>query len=113
MSERDYTVGTVALPQVGKMPSKPSYLVSLIDTTGKSKALINFIALDKPELQPGFILAKGFYSKQTEDEISANLADILSKTPKEHYLDLMLPTHRVYSIKSLVFNANKQSTLNK
>jgi len=111
MSERDFAVGTVGLPQVGKISNKPRYLVSLVDMLGKNKSMTHFIAWDKPDLQLGFIAVKGIYFDGTEEEIGSSFAEIINNTPKEAILDLLLPTHRVNCIKSLVFNANKPSTL--
>ena len=111
MSDRDFAIGTVGLPQVGKMANKPRYLVSLVDMIGKNKPMTYFIAMDKPDLQLGFIAVKGIYHNGTEEDAVALFAEILSNTPKESILDLLLPTHRVNCIKSLVFNANKPSTL--
>lgn len=111
MSEKDFAVGAVGLPQVGKIANKPRYLVSLTDGLGKTKAVIHFIAMDKPDLQLGFIAVKGIYSDGSEEEISASFVDIINNTLKEAILDLLLPVHRVICIKSLVFNANKPSTL--
>jgi hypothetical protein len=110
MSDRDFAVGTVGLPQVGKISNKPRYLVSL-ETPGKTKAVVHFIAFDKPDLQVGFIAVKGIYSTKSEEEIASSFAEIIEQTPKELILDLLLPTHRVVCIRSLVFNAHKPSTL--
>ena len=113
MSEKDFAVGIVAMPQVGQIMSKPRYLVSLLDMSSKTKSITNFIALDKPDLQQGFIAVKGIYSDKNEDDIVKQFVDILSHTSKESILDLMFPNHRVHCIRSLIFNANKPSTLMK
>jgi len=110
MSERDFAIGTVGLPQVGKVNNKPRYLVSL-ESSGKSKTIIHFIAFDKPDPQLGFIAVKGIFCDKSEDEIVSSFAEIVEQTPKEYILDLLLPTHRIVCIRSLVFNANKPSTL--
>jgi hypothetical protein len=113
MSEKDYAISSVGLPQVGKVANKPRYLIQMnaLNTTKNTKTLVNFIAMDRPDLQMGFIAVKGVYSDETEEDISAQFNDIIAATPKESILDLLLPTHRVHSIRSLVFNANKPSTL--
>jgi len=113
MSEKDFAIGAVGLPVVGNISKKPCYLVSLVDSTGKSKNLIQFLAIDKPDLLNGFIQVKGVYTSLAEDELVKGFNDLLSSTPKESILDLLLPCNRVYSIRSLVFNANKPSSLNK
>ena len=111
MSEKDYAISNVGLPQVGKVSAKPRYLISLLDPTAKSKALTYFIAIDKPDLQLGFIAVKGIYVEGSEEEIMSHFSETVNNTPKEQILDLMLPNHRVHCIRSLVFNANKPSTL--
>lgn len=112
MSDRDFAVGTVGLPQVGKVNNKPRYLIQLNPSPlAKSKSLINFIALDKPGFEPGFISVKGVYCDSSEDEIIAAFTDIINDTPKEQIQDLLIPDYRVHVIRSLVFNAHKPSTL--
>ena len=112
MPDRDFAVGTVGLPQVGKVSNKPRYLIQL--TSGaptKNKPFVNFIALDKPGFEGNFISVKGFYSVESEDEIVNSFNDLITETPKEEIQDLLIPTQRVHVIRSLVFNANKPSTL--
>ena len=46
-----------------------------------------------------------------EEEILKKFSEILDNTPKENIVDIMFPSHRIVSIRSLVFNANKPSTL--
>jgi len=112
MSERDFAIGTVGLPQVGKVSNKPRYLVQLTPGTFvKTKPLMHFIALDKPGFEAGFISVKGFYCDNSEDEIVASFAELVNDTPKEMIQDLLIPDHRAHCIRSLVFNANKPSTL--
>ena len=111
MSGKDFGVSVTGIPQVGQVSKKPRYLVSLTDNTAKSKSVTYFIALDKPDLLNGFIQMKGVYSDLSEDVISSSFIDIIEGTAKESIMDIMFPWHRVHSIKSLVFNANKPSTL--
>lgn len=111
MPDRDFAIGTVGIPQVGQMSLKPRYLISLTDPTTKSKTLSYFIALDKPGFEPGFITCKGFYSVLSEDDIVVQFGELVSNTPKEAIQELLLPTHRVHCIRSLVFNANKPANL--
>jgi len=90
---------------------KPPYLITLDEGgTGKSKVFQRFISLDKPESINGFIQVKGIYSDLSEDKIVKGFSDILVSAPKEHILEMMFPLHRVYSIRSLVFNAIKNIT---
>jgi hypothetical protein len=112
MSEKDYAIGAVGLPQVGKVSNKPRYLIQLTPQTfGKSVPLMNFIALDKPGFEAGFISVKGFYCDKNEEEVVASFTDLINEAPKEMIQDLLIPNHRVHCIRSLVFNANKPSTL--
>lgn len=109
MTEKDFTIGVTGAPNVGQISKKPCYLVVLLG--GTKKGGNNFISLDKPELLTDFIQVKGFFSDSSEDEISKKFVEIVANTPKENIVDMMFPSHRVFSIKSLVFNANKPSTL--
>jgi hypothetical protein len=113
MSDRDYGVGITGVPQVGQVSKKPCYLITLYDVAdnGKLKDFRSFISTDKPDFLQNFIHVKGIYSKENEDEIGKRFLEIIASTPKESILDIMFPIHRVWSIKSLVFNANKPSTL--
>lgn len=112
MSEKDYAIGTVGIPQVGQVSNKPRYLIVMNPGTFvKSKPFVHFIALDKPGFELGFISVKGFYTDSSEDEVVAAFANLVSSTPKEEIQDLLLPNHRIHVIRSLVFNANKPSTL--
>ncbi len=110
MSDKDFSVGAIAsIPTFGALNKKPIYLISLEDTSSKKGAsnCQRFISLDKPDSQNGFILAKGIFSDCSEEEISKTFSDILTSAPKEAILDMWFPWHRVLSIRSLVFNANK------
>lgn len=111
MSERDFAVGSVGIPSVGTISKKPCYLVALTDATTKAKTLVNFLSIDKPESVNGFIQVKGIFTELPEESLVKKFAEVVSATPKEHILDMMFPVHRVHSIRSLVFNANKPSTL--
>lgn len=111
MSEKDFAVSSVGLPSVASPPKKPCYLVALTDPSGKAKIAKHFIALDKPESLNGFINTKGFYSDESEENIVKGFVELVSSNPKESILDMSFPWHRVLSIRSLVFNANKATTL--
>lgn len=108
MPEKDFAVGAVGAPSVGQQARKPCYLVVLSASAKKTE---NFIALDKPDLLNGFIQTKGFYTDLTEDEAVKGFAEVVASTPKEQYLDIMFPWHRVQSIRSLVFNAVKPTSI--
>jgi len=90
---------------------KPPFLITLDDgVTGKTRNFQRFISLDKPESVNGFVQVKGIFSDKDEDEIIKSFSDILTGTPKESILEMMFPLHRIYSIRSLVFNAVKSVT---
>ena len=90
---------------------KPPFLIVLDDgVSGKTRNFQRFISLDKPESINGFIQVKGIFCDKEEDEIIKTFSDILTGTSKELYLEMMFPLHRIYSIRSLVFNAVKSVT---
>jgi hypothetical protein len=108
MADRDYAIGAVGtIPTAGTINKKPAYLIHLTNGKGMQK----FVAIDKPDSQNGFISTKGFFSDATEEEIIKTFSDLLTQTPKELILDMWFPWHRVYSVRSLDFNANKLQTL--
>lgn len=112
MSEKDFAISVTSAPAIGTISRKPSYLVTLDDsTTGKGTRTRRFITIDKPDMQNGFILVKGAYSDLSEKEIVSTFTEILSSTPREDLLDMMFPAQKIFSIRSLVFNANKPATL--
>jgi hypothetical protein len=106
MSEKDFAVSVTGIPQVGQASKKPCYLITLESTTKKG---LRFVAMDKPQFEMNFIQVKGVYSDLSEDEISKRFSELVSN--KDAIMDMMFPAHRVISIRSLVFNANKPSTL--
>ena len=111
MSEKDFSVGVTGAPSVGQISKKPRYLITLDDFKGKTKIVRHFIAIDKPDMLDHFVQVKGVYSELEEEEILKKFGEVLENTPKENIMDIMFPSHRIYSIRNLVFNANKPSTL--
>ena len=113
MSDKDFTVGTVSnFPAVASTSKKPIYLIILEDSSSSKKVSFQkFIAIDKPDSQNGFIMAKGVFTELSDDEIIKTFSEVLTSSPKELILDMWFPWHRVVSIRSLVFNANKTATL--
>jgi hypothetical protein len=89
-------MGTVAIAK------KPSYLI-IMDDSSKNKNVKKFITLDKPELLQGFVQVKGIFSDSTEDEIIKNFVDILTSTPKDLILEVLVPWHKISYMRSLVF----------
>lgn len=104
MSDKDLAVGVTSLPPVGALRTKPSYLITL-ETNLKAMPIKRFITLDKPEIQNGFVQAKGIYSEENEDSIVEKYVDLLTTSPKELVLEMMFPIYRILSIRSLVFRA--------
>jgi hypothetical protein len=111
MTNKDFAVGVTGIPSVGHISKKPCYLIVLEDNKGKLKTNRYFITIDKPDLQINFVQAKGIYCDLEEDEIIKRFSDVLTGASKESIIDVMFPSHRIYSIRSLVFNANKPSSL--
>jgi len=113
MSEKDFVIGITSAPSVGAMPKKPCYLVTLDPPVGASKSnkYLRFIAMDKPDLLGNFVQVKGIFCDLSEDEILSKFVDVLTSTPKESIIDIMFPVHKICSIRNLVFNAHKPSTL--
>jgi hypothetical protein len=95
----DITVGTVGVQAQSTIAIKPTYLVYLI-----AKKMEKFISLDKPELLQGFIQMKGFFTTAGDDELK-DISLILSETKKENYVEILVPSHRVYLIKNLYYKA--------
>lgn len=110
MPEKDFAVGAVGLPTMGAVHKKPCYLVVLSTSSKKTE---NFVSLDKPESLNGFIQTKGFYSDLSEEDLVKGFAEVVASTPKENVLEMMFPWHRVQSIRSLVFNAVKPTSINR
>jgi hypothetical protein len=108
MSEKDFMVGVTGVPNVGNITKKPCYLVKL----DGAKKVQFFISIDKPDLLNGFIQSKGFYSDEQEDVIYKSFANLLAVAKaQELIVDMMFPWHKIHSIRSLVFSANKPATL--
>ena len=102
----DILIGvTGVVPTGGSISKKPSYLITLEGIDGKAKSIKKFITLDKPELLNGFLQAKGFYSELPEDEIIKNYSSILTSTERDLILEMMMPWHKICSVRSLVFKA--------
>lgn len=97
--------------QVAPTLKKPPFLITLDDgVSGKTRNFQRFISFDKPESINGFIQVKGIFCDKEEEEIIKNFSKLLTGTPKELILEMMFPLHRIYHIRSLVFNAVKSIT---
>lgn len=101
------------LPQASTISRKPCYLITLDGLTKTGKPSVRrFVAIEKPGLEAASVIqVKGFYAEETEDEIVSNFLDIIKAVPKDAIMEIIFPTHKVHSIRSLVFNANKLASV--
>ena len=112
MADSDYAVQNVTFNSyTAAQPSKPSYLMSIEDTSTKTKKVTHFICVDKPEFLNGFVQAKGFYSADTEEDIVANYAGLILNVEKEKILEIFHPSTRIINIRSLVYRASKPQSI--
>jgi len=111
MTEKDFAVSSVGIPSVATVSKKPCYLITLVDPAGKGTIVSRFITLDKPDLLSGFVQVKGTFVEGGDEVLVKTFTEVLAATPKESFIDIMLPWHRIHSIRSLVFNANKPATV--
>lgn len=100
----DIAIGTSAVPTPGMLLKKPPHLVVLKNFTPKSTKDICFLALDRPTIENGFILVKGFY---TDVGAASNFKKYIEETAKEDIVEMMFPIHSVISIQNLFYVANK------
>lgn len=95
------------LNQVKPNSNKPAHLITLIDS---SKLKFEyFLCLDKPDFFYNHLQVKGFVCKSSEKEIHKNYNKLLLDS-KDILEDVMIPLHRVYLVKNLIFNSQKQVT---
>lgn len=88
----DIAVGTVGLPQVGNLLKKPTYLVRLTE----GKKVLNFLSLDKPSFEGGFIQAKGCFVEED---------DLTKSVEKDQVVEMYFPNHVILSIKNLAYKS--------
>jgi len=95
------------VPNGSVITTKPSYLITLENNLGKTKSLRYFITLDRPELLNGFVQVKGIFvdNNVLEEEIISKFSSILTNSAKDLFLEVLLPWHKICSIRSLVFKA--------
>lgn len=94
---------TSKVPVGNPIANKPSYLIFLEEKSGKNNR--KFLTIDKPDLLNGFVLAKGFYCNNDEEEIINKFQVILTDIKKELIIEVMLPWHKISSMRSLIFKA--------
>ncbi len=130
MADKDFAVGAVGVDKnnqgvpsgavyAGGLPAgsiiskKPHYLIMLDGgTTAKGKNSVQlFVAIDKPDLLQGFVQVKGFYCDASKDDIIANFTELSRTVAKEELVEVLLPSHRIHEIRSLVFSAHKPSSI--
>lgn len=102
----DIGLGIVGIPNVGAITKKPLHLIVLV----KGKQEEHFLSLDKPELLTGFIQVKGFFCDAVkESDGTVDFNTLTASTPIDKIVELMLPTHRVVSVKNLAFKAKQNN----
>lgn len=85
--------------------NKPSYLLTYEDGSGAKNKLKRIITLDKPETNAAYVHLKGVMTDLSEEEIISSYQEVLTSSPKESIIEVMVPWHRIYSVRSLVFKA--------
>lgn len=75
------------------------YLIS-IDTNRDEKS---FISIDKPEFLNGFIGVKGIFSLVSEEYISKEYYNILAASPKDNFVEVLIPINKINFIKNLIY----------
>lgn len=108
MTDKDYAVAATARVVSGSpILTKPVYLLTF-ENSGKTKEKTkSFIAVEKPDFQDAFVQVKGIFTEVAEEEIINSFSDILTAAGKESILEMYFPWHKISSIRSLVFKANK------
>jgi hypothetical protein len=77
----------------------PTYLISIL---GDKKSDQLFVAT---KYEDGAHCAKltGFYSSESEAKIITDYDEIIKATPKQEFVEMMIPWGRVKSVRSLIF----------
>lgn len=99
----DISLSPVNTPNRQQVSNKPCHLIVFEDVSkGKVK---KFVTLDRPDNHGQFVQAKGILTDLKDDEIQASYQEVLTSASKDSILELMIPTSRVFYIRSLVFKA--------
>lgn len=102
----DIAVGAVTVVNQSLKTNKPSYLVVYEDVpNGKTKQTKRFVTIDKPDTNSSFIQMKGMHTELSDEELNSSYQEVLTNAPREVILELMVPWHRVFLVRSLVFKA--------
>lgn len=76
----------------------PLYLITL----ERGKKEVSFIAT-KLELNSFYLKVVGFYSNEETKDIVSGYQQLLTKTNKELYMELVVPYNRVLEIRNLIY----------
>ncbi len=101
----DITISPVSLANRSATFSKPVYLISFEDCSGKKGSSKRMITIDKPDTLSYYVQTKGILTEASEEEILSNYQDLLTAAKKEDIIEVMIPWNRIFSIRSLVFKA--------
>lgn len=104
MADHDIAIGPVGIPNVAALNKKPPHLVLLIE----GKKFQHFLSIDKPDALSGVLQVKGFFvdpAWETSEDSNDKYINLISSTPKDKYVEMYFPLHRVHSIKNLMFKA--------
>lgn len=96
------------VPTLGQLLSKPAHLVILEEKIGVAKNSHNrcFVSLEKPETDGvGFVRTKGFFVKETEDEVVVGFKEMITSIDKESIQELLIPWSKIERVRSLVFKS--------
>jgi hypothetical protein len=101
----DIAVNPVALINRPVQSNKPCYLLTYEDGAVAKNKIKRIITIDKPETNSSYVHLKGVMTELTEEEVISSYQEVLTTAPKELIIELMVPWHRVFSLRSLVFKA--------
>lgn len=109
--DKDFNISPVGINNGEAVLAQPlsSYVaqgvreINYVIVLTKNKTTACFVTFGKLDFVPGFVLAKGFFSDSSPDEIMKNIDALLTSVNKDLVYEMYLPVHRVESIKSCVY----------
>ena len=101
----DISVNPVALINKPTQSNKPCYLLTYEDGAVAKNKVKRIITIDKPETNASYIHLKGVMTDLPEEEVISSYQEVLTSAPRELIIEVMVPWHRVFSLRSLVFKA--------
>jgi hypothetical protein len=101
----DISINPVALINKPVQFNKPSYLLTYEDGAVAKNKVKRIVTIDKPETNSSYVHLKGVMTELSEEEIISSYQEVLTSAPKELIIEVMVPWHRVFSLRSLVFKA--------